>query len=76
MAIDAGHARAGRQVSGEHAEGGGLSRAIWPQKPDNLTGVYLEGDVIHGGVPGEALGEVVNFYHGSTRNVLRMSLCC
>jgi hypothetical protein len=32
---------------GEHAERGGLSRAVGPEQPENLSGFDLEGNVVH-----------------------------
>ena len=63
MAIDTGKPGGGGEVAGEHAEGGCLSCPVGPQKADDLSGADLEGDIVHGGVSGEALGEVVYFDH-------------
>jgi len=73
--IHAGEAGGGGEVAGEHAEGGGLAGAVWAQEADHLSEPDGEGNIVHGGVPGVALGEMVDFDHEGAKKALRMSLC-
>ncbi len=61
---DGGDARGGRQITGEHAQGCGLSGAIWAQKADDFALFDLEGDVAHRGMAGVTLCEVGDFDQG------------
>src|SRR5262249_34961339 len=58
--VDAGDASValGRlEQAAEHAEGGGLAGAVWPEQAEDFAGVHFERDVRGGTEVAEALGE-------------------
>src|SRR6185436_8365949 len=45
--VDAGGAGGRREKAGEHADRGGLSRAVGSEKSDDLAALHLEGDAAY-----------------------------
>ena len=48
----------------QHANGGGLAGAVWPEKPEYLAVSDLEIDLVHGGEIAKALGQVFDLIAG------------
>jgi hypothetical protein len=62
--VDAGHAQlaaAGGQQAAEHAEGGGLARAVGAEQAEDLAAPHREAGAGHGGEIAEAAHEVFHF---------------
>ena len=55
------------QQAGDHADGGGLARAVRAEESVNLAGRHLERDAVHGGKAAVLLDEIVNGDHGRRR---------
>ena len=58
----------GRHETGQHPHGGRLAGPVWPQESDNLPALHIKGDIVHGRGATEALGQVLNMYHGYFRS--------
>ena len=57
--------RAGSRCSktGNHAHGGGLARAVGPEKTDDFAFLYIERNVVKYGFRSIPLGDVLNVNH-------------
>ena len=60
------HIARGRLLDGgDDAHGGGFARAIGPDKPEDVTGIEREGNIVHGHRPAEFLPQIVYLdFHG------------
>jgi hypothetical protein len=61
--VDGRCPRGGGHEAEEHAQRGGLARAVGAEEPDDAASLDGEGDVVDGGQTGEALGEAVDLDH-------------
>src|SRR5437868_3597085 len=62
---DGGCALGGGYEAGDHAHGGGLSGAVWPQKAEDLAAFDGEGNPVHGAFGAENFCQIMNLYHSN-----------